>query len=382
MQGHEADGSGLIMRSAITMPALSDTMGAGKLVKWTRKPGDRISKGDLIAEVETDKAVMDVEAFQDGYLSGPLAADGTEAPVGQTIGYIADSLAEASGGGGPAAPAVDGGAGAPAAPAQAVPISPAPVSAVLAASMASLHPAARAPAPSRGAAASEQARSGSTAPDPVQAALDAGPPYRLESLSPMRDSMARNMIASATTPTFRVSAQFPITALKDTADRTQFSLTLLIARACARVVRAMPIFNAIYTPGGLARRDRVDIAIAVDLPDGLISPVLRDVAERPMRQIAGEWAALRAKVDSRRLKPGDYQGGTFYLSNLGMFGSVRSFDAVLPVGAAAILCVGSGRDGQACFTVVCDHRVVSGADGARFLDALGSELADPGKLST
>ena len=80
------------MPGVITMPALSDTMGAGRLVKWTKKTGDKIKKGDLIAEVETDKAVMDVEAFQDGYLSGPLADEGTEAPVGQIIGYIADSL--------------------------------------------------------------------------------------------------------------------------------------------------------------------------------------------------------------------------------------------------------------------------------------------------
>ena len=82
------------MTQPITMPALSDTMSNGRLVKWTKKSGDMVKKGDVIAEVETDKAVMDVEAFQDGYLSGPLAAEGTEAPVGQTIGYIADNLNE------------------------------------------------------------------------------------------------------------------------------------------------------------------------------------------------------------------------------------------------------------------------------------------------
>ena len=84
------------MSAAITMPALSDTMSNGRLVKWTKKPGDKVKKGDVIAEVETDKAVMEVEAFQDGYLSGPLAAEGTEAPVGETIGYISDSPAEVS----------------------------------------------------------------------------------------------------------------------------------------------------------------------------------------------------------------------------------------------------------------------------------------------
>lgn len=386
------------------MPALSDTMGVGRLVKWTKKSGDKIKKGDVIAEVETDKAVMDVEAFQDGFLSGPLIAEGTEAPVGQAIGYITDSLAEASGGAEADAkvkpepkpaetlrPMTGGGAGAArsaaadASTAPAAPAQPAPVSAVLAASMAtrssSPQPAAR-PSPSpRNTMPSQEIPSRSPAADPVRAALDAGPPYRMEKLSSMREAVARNMTASLATPTFRVTSQFPVKELRETADQKHLSLTLLIARACALTVKRMPIFNAVYTPNGLARRERVDVAIAVDLPDGLITPVLRDAAERPLKKLAGDWKTLRAKVDSRRLKPPDYQGGTFYVSNMGMFASVHNFDAVLPVGAAAILCIGAGRNGNASFTVTCDHRVVSGADGARFLENLGKQLADPKKLS-
>jgi pyruvate dehydrogenase E2 component (dihydrolipoamide acetyltransferase) len=382
------------MQVAITMPALSDTMGAGRLVKWTKKTGDKIKKGDTIAEVETDKAVMDVEAFQDGYLSGPLAAEGTEAPVGQTIGFIVGDKTEISGG---AEAKAKGNAEATAKSAEpprpvggdghaasASPVAQAPVSAVLAASMVSLRssppPVARASTPPT-AASSAEAPAQLGAANPVLAALDAGPPYRTEKLSSMREAMARNMIASLATPTFRVTAHYPIKALKDAADEKHLSLTLLIARACALTVKAMPIFNAVYTDNGLARRDRVDVAIAVDLPDGLITPVLRDAAERPLAQLAKDWQALREKVDKRRLKPEEYQGGTFYVSNLGMFASVHNFDAVLPVGAAAILCIGAGKDGQASFTVTCDHRVVSGADGARFLQALSKQLSDPQKLS-
>ena len=126
------------MPGVITMPALSDTMGAGRLVKWTKKTGDKIKKGDLIAEVETDKAVMDVEAFQDGYLSGPLADEGTEAPVGQIIGYIADSLNDVRtvDSATPVAPRPDEDGGVAEKPAADKPA----VSTVLAASMATMRP--------------------------------------------------------------------------------------------------------------------------------------------------------------------------------------------------------------------------------------------------
>lgn len=131
------------MSQAITMPALSDTMSNGRLVKWVKKSGDKINKGDVIAEVETDKAVMEVEAFQDGYLSGPLAAEGTEAAVGQTIGYIADNnLAEISSAAAAAveAPGLNAGNGnAAATPA----VERSAVSPVLAASMAALRPSPR-----------------------------------------------------------------------------------------------------------------------------------------------------------------------------------------------------------------------------------------------
>ncbi|MEO6800700.1 MAG: 2-oxo acid dehydrogenase subunit E2 [Rhodanobacter sp.] len=212
--------------------------------------------------------------------------------------------------------------------------------------------------------------------------LDAGPSYRMEPLSSMRQAMAKNMIACLSTPTFRVSARVSIQKLRETAAAKKISLTVLIARACAITIKDIPIFNAVYTPDGLARRDRVDIAIAVDSPDGLITPVLRDVGERALAELVGDWHTLRDKVKHRRLAPQEYQGGTFYVSNLGMFPAVHDFDAILPLGAAAILCVGAESDGQASFTLSCDHRVVSGADGARFLQELGKRLSEVDALSS
>ncbi len=368
------------MSQAITMPALSDTMSNGRLVKWTKKPGEAIKKGDVIAEIETDKAVMDVEAFQDGYLSGPLTAEGTEAPVGEIIGYIADNAKDVSGVAAATVvsppPATDGKAPATA------PAAASPASAVLAASMGSMRPAGvpRTHRPPVARAASEAAAPALLAASPASQALAAGPPYRIERASSLREAVARNMIAGAAAPTFRVTAQLPLETLVSAAKEHQQSLTLLLARACALTVSAHPLFNAAYTPDGLARRERVDIGVAVDSGEGLITPVLRDAAVRPLAELAGDWNAQRDKVKSRRLAPADYSGATFYLSDLGVFSVVEAFDSIIPIGAAAILSVAASRPQGASFTLACDHRVVFGADAARFLETLRQHLSDPGEL--
>jgi len=368
------------MSQAITMPALSDTMSNGRLVKWVKKSGDKIKKGDVIAEVETDKAVMEVEAFQDGYLSGPLAAEGTEAPVGQTIGYIADNLVEISGAAAAAvrAPGPNAGNG-NAAATPAVELSA--VSPVLAASMAALRPSPRpGPPPSTLRTSAGPAAARMPVRNPALSALEAGPPYRVERASSLREAVARNMIASAATPSFRVTAQLPLAALTEAAKERQQSLTLLLARACALTIVAHPLFNAAYTPDGLARRDRIDVGIAVDSGDGLITPVLRDAAGRSWAALAQDWNSLRDKVKSRRLMPADYSGATFYLSDLGVFSVVYAFDSIIPLGASAILSVAASRRQGTFFTLTCDHRVVFGADAARFLETLGQQLQDPDKL--
>lgn len=398
------------MKQPITLPALSDTMLTGRLVRWLKQVGDPVKTGDALAEVETDKATMEVEAFHDGFLAGPLAPVDTDIPVRETIAFIADSAADAGTAQGkpqtaPAKPETS--VLSKTEPSPPLAAKPAPPAGQAKAGVETARPSHQASPASTSVRASPYARSlardlgidlatvkpgqdGIVQPTEIVRAfrqppmpdLDAGPPYRIERLSSMREAMARNMIASLATPTFRVTAQFPIESLKKVADAKHLSLTLLIARACALTIKANPIFNAVYTPKGLARRERVDVAIAVDVPDGLITPVLRDAAERPLAKLADDWRALSDKVKSRRLKPEEYQGGTFYVSNLGMFPTVHNFDAVLPLGAAAILCIGAGTGGQASFTVNCDHRVVSGADGARFLQALSEQLSDPQRLSS
>jgi pyruvate dehydrogenase E2 component (dihydrolipoamide acetyltransferase) len=229
-------------------------------------------------------------------------------------------------------------------------------------------------------AAPEAAAPATPAASPALSAIEAGPPYRVERASSLREAVARNMIASAAAPTFRVTAQLPLEALVSAAKERQQSLTLVLARACALTIMAHPLFNAAYTPDGLARRERVDIGIAVDNGDGLITPVLRDAAGRSLAELAQDWNGLREKVKSRRLTPADYSGATFYLSDLGVFSVVEVFDSIVPIGASAILSVAASRPQGAFFTLACDHRVVFGADAARFLETLRQQLKDPGKL--
>ncbi len=363
-----------MMTQPITMPALSDTMGAGRLVKWTKKLGDKIAKGDVIAEVETDKAVMEVEAFEDGYLSGPLAAEGTEAPVGETIGYIADSPGAVSERNSAVTrPSAGGDGQATAAPM----VDAAPVSAVLAASMSSLRPAGRPhlrPSASRSSDGEVVERKAQAQSD-VPPAIAAGPPYRLERISSPREAVARTMIASASIPSFHVSAQLPLRPLMDAAQARHYSLSLLLARACALTIAAHPLFNAAYTPGGLARRDRIDIGIAVDNGEGLITPVLRNAAGRSLAELSEDWTRLRERANNRRLAPADYSGATFYLSDLGIYSVVHAFDSLIPLGASAILSVAAAGPQGAFCTLTCDHRVVFGADAARFLQTLERQLA-------
>ena len=336
------------MNQPIQMPALSDTMNNGRLVRWVKKIGDPIKKGESVADVETDKAVMDVEAFHDGYLSGPLAAEGSEMPVGATIGFIADSLeATAPAAAEPPLPPLAGSAGGVTAPADAslppakpstLPALTVPSPAQPAAERVRASPYARRLAQQMGvdlkqvisgdvhAEAIMGAARPSTPPD-----LTSGPPNRVQRASSAQEALARNMTASLATPVFRVTARLALAPLLAASKDTGISLTLLLARACALTVTAHSLFNTMYTPEGFVLREQVNVAIAVDTPDGLVAPVIRDVAGRPLAQLALEWRTVREKALSHRLSVQDYQGATFYLSNLGMFSVVHSFDAVLPL---------------------------------------------------
>jgi pyruvate dehydrogenase E2 component (dihydrolipoyllysine-residue acetyltransferase) len=399
------------MKHEITLPVLSDTMITGRLARWLKQPGEKINKGDVIAEMESDKAIMEVEAFHSGFLAGPLAPIDTDIPVKQIIGYIVDEPEVSSAATeqpkqkdssdtskesdetvatvknipvtGPTQTAAT--APTPPQPNLAIPKTCLPVPGKRIAS-----PHARALALKLGIDLSHvpPGKDGRILAEDVLNVshrmptlnLEAGPPYRLKKMTLMQQTVAANMIATSATPTFRTTAQLSLEALKKLAKRQQFSLTLLLAVACAKTITALPQFNAVYTPEGMAHRDRVDIGIAVDVPGGLLTPVLRDAAERPLDELAEDWRILKDKIKRQRLTQQDYEGATFYLSNLGVFSVVHSFDALVPLGAAAILAIGAEHYGHCLFTLSCDHRVLSGADSARFLTTLHERLQQPEEL--
>lgn len=233
----------------------------------------------------------------------------------------------------------------------------------------------------------EQALAGRASPrrregsDDVSAALlkeiESGPPYRIEPQRPLRKVIAGTMSRAVNVPQFRVSTRPDLTILKAYADAHDASFTLLLARACALTVKEQPDFNAVWTPDGLARREQVDVAIAMEAEQGLLTPVVRDAAGRPFSELAESWQALKEKIQQHRMAPEDFRGATFYLSNLGMFPGILQFDAVVPPGAAAILAVAAPTDKGTMLTLTCDHRVVFGADAARFLAALTERLLHP-----
>lgn len=313
------------MKTEITMPVLSGTMQTGRLTRWNKTVGETVKKGEAVAEVETDKAILDVEAFADGYLAGPLVAVDTDIPVRQAIGYIVDTQ--------------------------------------------------EATQASNGTIHAVQAPASAKAPEDTD--LHMGPPYTIERPGMLRAAVARNMSATLDTPTFLISSRFVMAPLHTAARQVGLSLTLALTRACALTVAEDPWFNHVWTRQGLARRSRVDVGVAVDSGGGLITPVLRDAAVRPLKELAEDWRIMLGKIKRGRIYPEDYQGASFYLSNLGVFPEVERFNAIVPVGASAILAVAAaGSDGRTDFTLSCDHRVIFGADAARFLQRLGKRLED------
>ena len=400
------------MKYEITLPVLSDTMTTGRLIRWLKQPGDRISKGDVIAEMESDKAIMEIEAYHDGYLQEPLAAVNKDIPVGQVIGYITDQPEESTIISDKQPNELDK----QSTQRTEVPgkslehnikssetsddVSKDDVSnnqnnqtvkqpfqknePIARAEKHIASPLARVLALKLGVDLSTvtAGKDGHIQSEDVLATtnqtptlnLDMGPPYHIKPLTLMQQTVAQNMVATLTTPTFRTTASISLKSLKKISQQHKLSLTLLLAYVCAQTINANPVFNAVYTPEGMAVRQRVDIGIAVDVPNGLLTPVIRDAAGRPVEELAEDWRILKDKIKRQRLVPEDYEGASFYLSNLGVFPAVHSFDALVPLGAAAILAIGAEHDGKCMFTLSCDHRVVSGADSARFLTTLQDYL--------
>jgi pyruvate dehydrogenase E2 component (dihydrolipoamide acetyltransferase) len=444
----------------VLMPALSPTMEEGTLAKWHVKVGDAVRSGDVIAEIETDKATMEVEAVDEGKVTAILVPEGAEGvKVNTPIATLAgDDEAEAPAASAPAP------AAAPPPPQAAKPTAqadgaraareqstdpaatPAPMPAVATA------PAPASPAPTGqdsgrrifasplarrlaaekgvelsaiegsgphgrivradvetaqpGQAGKAQPAAGGEARAPAaprqvlsleQMGIPAGS-YDLIPLDGMRRTVARRMSDS-----FRDVPHFPLTVDLEidnllaargkinaalSTQGVRVSVNDLVIKAAAIALARVPEANASYTPDGIAMHHHADIAMAVAVPGGLITPIVRQCELKGLAQIATETKDLAERARSKKLKPEEFQGGTFSISNLGMFG-IRSFASIINEPQGAILSVGAGEkrpvargDQLAVATVMsvtltCDHRVVDGAVGARWLQAFRALIEDP-----
>ncbi|HEY2730690.1 MAG TPA: pyruvate dehydrogenase complex dihydrolipoamide acetyltransferase [Polyangia bacterium] len=470
------------------MPQLSDTMKIGVLRKWRKNEGDKVSPGEVLAEVETDKATMDFEAFDEGVLLKRLVADGASMPVGTPIAIIGkagedfaalveQANARTAGGAGkpaaaakpeppkPATPAPAKAAPAPAAapaktapaprpapaPRAAAPAPAAPAGKVLAsplarklatdlgvdlrtvqgtgpggriverdvksaaeggqsgqngASQADWHAAEEAPS-SRGTASAPPVSA--DAPLPAQLVPDrraearpaAAPPAGdvVKPLSMMRRTIATRLLeAKSTIPHFYLTTDVDMDAAMEFREQVaqvhgaKLSVNDLVLKACALALRRIPEANASFTEEAIIEHARVDIGMAVAIEDGLITPVIRDADKKTIGQIAAEAREMAKRARDRKLRPEEYTGATFSVSNLGMLG-IRDFAAIINPPEGAILAVGAVRKepvvkndkivvGQRMsITLSCDHRVIDGALGAKVLQAIVGILEKPISLA-
>jgi pyruvate dehydrogenase E2 component (dihydrolipoamide acetyltransferase) len=444
------------MPTNILMPALSPTMEKGNLAKWLKKEGDTIKSGDIIAEIETDKATMEVEAVDEGILAKIVVPEGTaDVAVNEVIGVIAGEGEDAKSVSAPAAgaapkaeapkaePAKAEVAPAAAAPAKAAeaPVATAPAKADGSRSFAS--PLARRLAKEAGLDLSAIAGSGphgrivekdveaakkgggakaapaaapAAAPTakPAAAPLAAGPsdeavkklfaPDSYEEIphDGMRKTIARRLLeAKQTVPHFYVTVDCELDALlklraelnaaapeKDGKPAYKLSVNDMVIKALALALKAVPDANVSWTENAMLKHKHADVGVAVSIPGGLITPIIRDACHKTLSQISNEMKDMAARAKARKLKPEEYQGGTTAVSNLGMFG-VKDFAAIVNPPHATILAVGAGeqrvivKGGQPAVATVMsvtlstDHRAVDGALGAELLAAFKGYIEKP-----
>ncbi len=421
----------------VLMPALSPTMEEGTLAKWHVKVGDTVKSGDVIAEIETDKATMEVEAVDEGVVQEILVSEGSEGVKVNT------PIARLAGDGETAAPAVKPEtpkaeavpARAPEAPRAETPKAEAPKPAPTPAPAKAADggrifasPLARRLAEQKGIDLSavtgtgphgrivkvdiDKAQPGQARPAPAAAPAAAAPrqaqsleqmgippgSYDLIPLDGMRKTVARRM-----TDSFRDVPHFPLTidleidgllaartrinALLEK-DGVKVSVNDLVMKAAAVALKRVPEANASYTPEGIAMHHHADIAMAVAVPGGLITPIIRAAETKGLAQIATEAKDLAERARNKKLKPEEFQGGTFSVSNLGMFG-IKTFASILNEPQGCILSVGAGEKRPVVrgdkleiatvmsVTLTCDHRVVDGATGARWLQAFRALIEEP-----
>ncbi|HET9065118.1 MAG TPA: dihydrolipoamide acetyltransferase family protein [Gemmatimonadales bacterium] len=410
------------MPTKVVMEALSPTMEEGRLVEWKKAEGDAVAVGDVLAEVETDKAVMELVARADGILLKQVVAAGDTVPVAEPVGWIGAAGEEIPGGGGPStstapvrAQPAEPGPAAPsdAAPAPATPAAPAaPAAPVRAAGdRIKASPVARRIAGDRGldlAAISGTGPEGRIIKRDVDAAVAqpaahtpalAGAPgeaYTDLSLSQMRKAIARRLVQSiGPIPTFYLTAEVDMEraaearqALLARDPEGRFSFNDIIIRATAAALTSHPFVNAWWLDDRIRQWQDVHIGVAVAIDEGLITPVIRHADRKGLREISAEVRELAGRARTKRLQPEEYTGATFTISNLGMFG-IDDFTAIINPPEAGILAVGRIEpkavvvDGAVTvrqrmrITLSCDHRVIDGATGAQFLQTLVGMLENP-----
>ena len=409
----------------ILMPALSPTMTEGTLTKWLVSEGDDVNSGDVIAEIETDKATMEVEAVEEGKVGKLLVGEGTEGvKVNELIALLLEDGEDASALDGIAASttAPSASAAAPAAPAAApTPAAPAPAAPAAAdGGRLFASPLARRMAQQAGldlAGVAGSGPNGRIVKSDIEAALAGGAPaaapvaqaapaaaapagfepaFDYEPANNMRKVIAQRLTESKqTVPHFYLTVDCEIDTLlalrKDLnarSDDYKISVNDLIIKASGVALRKVPAANASWTGDGIKRYHSADISVAVAIEGGLITPVIRDAGGKGLETISNEMRDLAARARDGKLMPEEYQGGTFSISNLGMFG-IKQFDAVINPPQGAIMAVGAGeprpvvRNGALAVATVMsvtlsvDHRVVDGAVGAELLAAFKMLIEDP-----
>lgn len=391
----------------IKMPQLSDTMTEGMVVSWSKQPGDKIERGDIVAQVETDKAIMDVEVFREGYLSGPLAAVDGMVPVGGAMGYLVEKPEQVVTG------AVAGKPQAKPAVAVGVGLKSAPVTPAAAPAVAIAAGAAPVPRPDNKQATPyarklagalhvnlNNVRGTGTggvivgddvlraqpierptevaAQPPAYAMAEVQVPGHGRAMSSMERAVSQSMTAALTMPTFHVTLNARPEALIKAAKNKGVSVTVAIAKACALAMKKHPTMNWAYQPvDKLVERDFVDIGMAVSADGGgLVVPVLRGCESRSLEELDAAWKDLVARARVRRLKPEEYANPTFMVSNMGMLG-VSYFDAIPTPGTAAILAIATASEQGMPLTITGDHRVVNGAEVAMYLNTLKQHIERP-----
>ncbi|UIP05774.1 pyruvate dehydrogenase complex dihydrolipoamide acetyltransferase [Erythrobacter sp. SDW2] len=422
------------MPTQIKMPALSPTMEEGTLAKWLVKVGDTVGAGDIMAEIETDKATMEFEAVDEGTVAEIVIPEGSEnVKVGEVIMILAEEGEDldAAKGAGAVAPAheetvVPAKAGTSA---ESAPPAPTPREAPASAGATSgdriiASPLAKRIAEQKGidlagvkgsgpngriVKADVEGATASAAPK-TQAAAAPGPakpatlggdldaPYEALKLNNVRKVIARRLTeAKQTIPHIYLTVDVRLDALLKLrsqlnasleADGVKLSVNDLLIKALARALQRVPKCNVSFQGDELFEYSRQDISVAVAAPSGLITPIIRDAGRKGLAQISTEMKELAGKAKDGKLQPHEFQGGTASLSNLGMFGT-KQFDAVINPPQAMILAVGAGEqrpwveDGQIVPATVMsatgsfDHRAIDGADGAQLMEALKQLCENP-----